>query len=307
MTDQHQGCEPIFGVVHSAPDADLPQHACDCHVHVFGDPARYPFDPNRAHTPRTASVAQLQQHQKALSFSRVVLVQPSPYGTDNRCMMDALAMVGPNARGVGVIDPATVSDEALIDMHAAGVRGVRVNLETFGKNDPVAAGEVLQAVSARVASLGWHVQTYTNLSVIAPLHRLISNLPTPLVVDHFGKAMANLGPHQPGFEVLLSLLREGKVWVKLSGAHRISSLPEFSDVKPMIDALLDANADQLIWGSDWPHTGAWPGIPLTRDVFNEFHPIDDGIAANRLRRWLGDTGYQRKVLADNPARLYDFD
>jgi predicted TIM-barrel fold metal-dependent hydrolase len=296
----------VLGVMHTPADAGLPDNACDCHVHVLGDPERYPFDPNRTYTPRTSSVAQLLQHQDALGFKRVVLVQPSAYGTDNRCMLDALRQIGPCARAVAVIDSRT-SDQALRDMHAAGVRGVRVNLETSGKNDPNAAKAVLQEAATRVAALGWHVQIYTNLSVINALHETIAALPVPLVIDHFGKAMAQLGTEQPGFDVLLALLQLGHVWIKLSGAHRVAARADCGDVAPLVHAFLAANPDRLIWGSDWPHTGAWEGIPLTRDVINEFHPIDDGDAANRLRRWLFSAGYQKKILVENPAHLYQFD
>jgi predicted TIM-barrel fold metal-dependent hydrolase len=296
----------ILGVMHTLAAPGLPDNACDCHVHVLGDPERYPFDPYRTYTPRISSVAHLLQHQNALGFKRVVLVQPSAYGTDNRCMLDALREIGPCARAVVVIDSHT-SDQALHDMHAAGVRGVRVNLETSGKNDPNAAKAVLQETAARVAPLGWHVQIYTNLLVINALHEAIAALPVPLVIDHFGKAMAHLGTEQPGFDVLLALLQLGKVWIKLSGAHRVAARADCGDVEPLVRAFLAANPDRLIWGSDWPHTGAWEGIPLTRDVINEFHPIDDGNAANRLRRWLSSADYQQKILVENPANLYQFE
>ncbi|GAA4328338.1 amidohydrolase family protein [Pigmentiphaga soli] len=304
-TGTADGPVALFGVRHEVPAAGLPGPACDCHVHVL-DPQRFPYDPDRGYTPRTASAEHLLQHQAALGFGRVVIVQPSAYGTDNRCLLDAIRRVGPSARGVAVI-AAHTSDQALAEMDLAGVRGVRVNLESFGKNEPVAAAAALRAAAARVAPLGWHVQIYTNLAVIDALRGVIDALPTPLVIDHLGKAPARLGTGQPGFGTLLALLRSGKVWVKLSGAHRVSELPDCDDAAPLVHALCQANPDRLVWGSDWPHTGAWPGVPFTRDIVNEFHPIDDGHAANRLRRWLGSIECQRKVLVDNPARLYRFD
>lgn len=302
---------PIHGVRHTLPDAGLPDLACDCHVHVYGERQRYPLALQRVFTPRDALLEQLLEHQDALGFQRVVIVTPSAYGVDNRCTMDSIARIDAGgagqARGVAVIDPAQISDTQLRTMHVSGIRGVRINLETYGKSDPAAAGLALQAAAARVAFLGWHVQTFTNVGVIAALRDVIAALPVPLVIDHFGKAMAKDGPAAPGMRVICDLLASGKVWVKMSGAHRISELPDFTDVEAMVQALLAANADQLVWGSDWPHTGAWNNEPMRPDVINEFHPIDDGHAVNRLRRWLGSAGYQKKVLVDNPARLYDFD
>jgi len=297
---------PIHGVRHTVPDAGLPALACDCHVHVYGDLARYPLAPVRVFTPRTALLPQLVEHQQAIGFARVIVVTASIYGFDNRCTIDAVGALGDAARGVAVIDPASVTDAELQAMHAAGIRGVRVNLETVGKSDPAAAGSVLRQTAARVAPLGWHVQTFTNVGVITALQDLIVDLPAPLVIDHFGKVVAADGPDAPGMRVLCDLLRSGRVWLKMSSPHRISNLPDFADVEPVVQALLAANADRLVWGSDWPHSGAWPGVPFANANFNEFHSIDDGHAVNRLRRWLGSALHQRKVLADNPARLYGF-
>lgn len=296
---------PIHGVRHSAPEPGLPANSCDCHVHVYGDQTRYPLIAERRFTPRLALTEQLLEHQQALGFDRVVVVQPSIYGTDNRCTLAAIKQVGPNARGVGVIGPNTTDEEMRV-MHAAGVRGVRINLETFGKRDPVAAGVALQTAAARIAPYGWHVQAYAHIDVISALHDLIMALPTPIIFDHFARVSAALGPKQAGLDVVLSLLGSGKAWIKLSGAHRISDLPDHEDVEWLVHLLLKTNAEHLVWGSDWPHSGAWPGIPYVPETINEFHPIDDGHAVNRLRRWLGSAENQKKVLVDNPAKLYEF-
>ena len=295
----------VLGVRHTAALPGLPAGACDCHVHVLGPYARYPLDPGRGYTPREASLEQLLAHQAALGFERVVLVQPSAYGTDNSRLRDALHALGASARGVAVID-AGMSDAVLRDLHDAGVRGVRLNLETSGKNDPQAASQQLSAMARRVAPLGWHIQIYANLRMIQALHDTLAGLPVPVVIDHFGKARAALGRGQPGFDALLSLLASGRVWIKLSGAHRISDLPDCEDAQALVGVFSEINDERLIWGSDWPHTGAWPGVPFIRDTINEFHPVDDGHAVNRLRRWLGDDALIRKVLAGNAKQLYGF-
>jgi predicted TIM-barrel fold metal-dependent hydrolase len=297
--------EPIHGVRHTAPAFEVPKGACDCHTHVFGPVARFPYWSGRKYTPADASIEELLAHQRALHFDRVVIVHPSPYGTDNSCTIDAIRKIGPAARGVAVIGPET-SDAELRQMHEAGVRGVRCNLETAGTHDPGAARRQIEWAAARVAPLGWHVQTYTSLAVLAPLHDAVMALPTHLVVDHFGRAMAANGTEQPGFDALLSLVRSGKAYVKVSGAHRVSEAPDCADLAPIARALIAANPDRIVWGSDWPHPG---GGRDTRgiDEIEPFHPEDDGRGLNRLAEWArGDAVLIRKILVDNPARLYGF-
>lgn len=296
----------IHNTLHDAINFTMPQGACDCHTHVFGAAAQYPFSAKRVYTPAEASVKSLLALQQHLHLDRVVVVQPSPYGADNACTINALLVMGDRARGVAVIDEGT-TDVQLQAMHNAGVRGIRLNLETGGINDPVFAASQLQWASARVAPLGWHLQLYTNLSVLAALQEVIRSLPIPVVVDHFAGAQAVLGSSQLHFEVLSQLVREGKVWVKLSAPHRISNVPDSQDAGEMVRALLNANADRMLWGSDWPHPGPKPGVPRTPHHVEEFNSINDGRALNRLAEWVHDEVLLRKVLVDNPAKLYDFD
>jgi predicted TIM-barrel fold metal-dependent hydrolase len=297
----------IHGVTHTAPAFDVPAGACDAHVHVFGPYDRFPLWSGRRYTPGPASVESLLGLQRALHLSRVVVVQASPQGTDNACLVDALQRLpagGSQARGVAVIDAQT-SDDALKAMHRAGVRGVRVNLESAGQNDPAAARRQLAAAAARAAPLGWHVQTYTTLAVLASVADAIAALPVPLVIDHFGRPVAADGPAQAGFDVLLSLVRTGNVYVKLSGGYRISEHADWADAGPLARALVEANPDRLVWGTDWPHPGGGGG-PRSPDVLEPFIPVDDGRALNRLAEWIASPALLRKILVDNPARLYDF-
>lgn len=293
---------PILGVTHTPPTFDVPPNACDCHTHVFGPNETFPFAPGRLYTPGPASIADLEALHRALRVDRVVVVHPSVYGTDNACTVDAVRRLGPRARGVAVIDE-TNSDAALKDMHDAGVRGVRVNLETYGRHDPAEARKQLLYAAERVAPLGWHVQTYTNLAMLAALHDTILSLPTPLVVDHFGRAQAVLGIAQPNFETLLALLRSGKVYVKISAAYRISQQPGYADVADVARAMIAANPDRVVWGTDWPHPGAAKRDPA---VIEPFRPEDDGAAINRVAQWAPDRATLEKILVDNPARLYQF-
>lgn len=295
----------IPGVAHSALAFEVPSGACDCHVHVFGPVDRFPYSAGRLFTPGPASVEELISLHGGLGLERVVIVQPSSYGAENGCTLDALRRLGGRARGVAVIDAET-SDASLRDMHAAGVRGVRLNLETFGRHDPVAARELLIATAARIAPLGWHVQVFTNLGVILALREDIMSLRVPLVVDHFGRADAALGVSQPGLTALLSLVAAGNVYVKVSAPYRISAMPDYADAAAIARALIEANPDRMLWGSDWPHPGGRPGVPRRPEVIEPFRPEDDGAALNRLRSWVSDAAQLRKILVENPARLYGF-
>jgi len=286
----------------------LPAWACDCHVHVFGPFDRFPLSPERAYTPGTAPVEDLMYLMTQLGLHRVVVVQASPQGADNRCLVDALEHINSTstlqARGVAVIHEAT-SDAELEQMHQAGVRGVRVNLESAGQDDPDVARQLLLWSAQRVAPWGWHVQTYTTLDVIASVSDCLLRLPVPVVIDHFGRPMASKGVDQPGFKTLLKLVSSGKIWVKLSAAHRISDLPDCEDAQHIAQALLNAHPDRMLWGTDWPHPGAWPGQARSPQMLEPFHPIDDARALQRISEWVGVLNWN-KILQSNPEYLYQF-
>ncbi|ETF04338.1 hydrolase [Advenella kashmirensis W13003] len=284
----------------------MPPEACDCHTHVFGNSAQYPFSPERTYTPGDAPLAALLLHLKRCHLERVVLVQPSPYGSDNTCLLDALQTIPAIGRGVAVID-RTIADDTLSRMHDAGVRGVRVNLQTHGIDDPAVAARELTWTANRVADLGWHVQMFTNLHVLTQLHKTLLALPTNVVIDHFAHARACDGTQQEGFDILLDMLACGKAWIKASAVQRISSAGGFADVQPILKALIEANDTHVIWGSDWPHPGARPGIPRNKDEIEPFNDVDDIQALNRLAEWVGSNEILKKILVDNPGRLYDFD
>jgi predicted TIM-barrel fold metal-dependent hydrolase len=284
----------------------VPAHACDCHTHIFGDPTRFPFSPNRTYTPEPALPAEMARLHRALGIERVVIVTPSVYGTDNAATVYGLEARRGTARGIAVIDQNTSASE-LDALDQAGVRGIRLNLVTGGANPPALAREKFQAGVARMKPRGWHIQIYTSPEVIQSLEDLLGNSPVPVVFDHFGGARAALGIRQPGFGSLLTLLRSGSAYVKISGAYRASSHPPtFSDVAPLAKALISANPDRIVWGTDWPHPNSplGPGVRPT-DVVAPL-PIDDGVLLNQLPVWAPDPAIRRKILVDNPARLYGF-
>jgi predicted TIM-barrel fold metal-dependent hydrolase len=283
---------------------DVPAGACDCHTHIHGDPETFPYFAARVYTPETALPEEMSALHKALHMRRVVIVTPSVYGTDNSATLWGMKARGADARGVAVIDEKT-PESALDAMHQAGVRGIRLNLATGGANDPSVGRKRFEAAVERVAKRKWHVQMYTNLAVIASIKDLVAASPVPAVFDHFGGAQGGLGTGQPGFADLVELVRSGRAYVKISGAYRASKLsPDYPDAAPLARALIAANADRVVWGTDWPHPNSSSGNPATQ--VTPLFQIDDGRLLNQLPVWAPDASIRKKILVDNPARLYGF-
>ena len=286
---------------------DVPAGACDCHVHVFGDPKKYPFIATRAYTPEVATVEDLQRSLSALRLDRVVIVQPSVYGTDNSCTLDGMRQLGSRARGVAVIDEKT-SDADLDAMEKVGIRGIRINLATAGITDPKIARQRFDAAVARVrARKNWHVQINTQPSIIAALSEQLLASPVPLVIDHFGGAVAKAGIQQPGFPELVNLAKSGKAYVKISGsADSLSARDDLSDAAAFVHALVAANPQRIIWGTNWPHPSSTAPAGRKPTDLAVHVPIDDGKVINMLATWVPDAVTRKLILADNPARLYGF-
>ena len=285
---------------------DIPPGACDCHTHIHPDPQKFPFFAGRVYTPELASPEEMTALHKALSMERVVIVTPSIYGPDNSATLFGMTARGATARGVAVIDDKTPESD-LDAMGKAGFRGIRLNLATGGVNDPTVGRPRFSAAVERVKARGWHVQLFTSLSMISAIKDLVSAAPVPVVFDHFGGAQAALGIEQPGFADLLDLVKSGKAYVKISGAYRASKLgPDYGDAAPLARALIAANADRIIWGTDWPHPDSVtpPGKQIS-DVTPLFQ-IDDGRLLNQLPVWAPDAAIRKKILVDNPAKLYGF-
>jgi predicted TIM-barrel fold metal-dependent hydrolase len=285
---------------------EVPAGACDCHTHIHGDPERFPFFPGRSYTPQTALPEEMAALHKALHIRRVVIVTPSVYGTDNSATLYGMRARGADARGVAVIDDSTPESE-LDAMGQAGVRGIRLNLATAGISDPAFARQRFEAAAERVKRRNWHVQIFTSPAMISSIKDLVAASPVPVVFDHFGGANAELGLQQPGFTDLVELVRSGKAYVKISGAYRASKLePDYADVAPLAEALISANPDRVLWGTDWPHpSGVTPPGRKPTDV-TPMIQIDDARLLNQLPVWSPDPAIRKKILVDNPVRLYGF-
>ena len=279
---------------------DVPAGACDCHTHIHGDPARFPWFVGRTYTPETALPEEMTALHKALNIQRVVIVTPSVYGSDNSAAIYGMAARGKDARGVAVIDDNT--PEAEVDRLAAlGFKGIRLNLSTAGINDPKVARERFLAAVGRVKSRNWHIQLNTTLPVIAAMKDTLAASPVTLVFDHFGNAKEELGVEQHGFPDLLGLVKSGKAYVKISisGGPR----PNYGYFTPLAQMLISANVDRILWGSNWPHPNAVDG---STSKVTPLWQVDDGLVLNLLPTWAPDAAVRRKILVDNPTRLYAF-
>src|SRR5260370_250951 len=283
---------------------DIPAGACDCHTHIHGDPAKFPFFEGRVYTPELASPEEMSALHKALQIDRVVIVTPSVYGTNNPATLFGMKARGATARGVAVIDEKT-PDSEFDAMGQAGIRGIRLNLATGGVSDPAVGRPRFQAAVERVKNRNWHIQLFTSLAMISAIKDLVAASPVPVVFDHFGGAQAGLGVEQPGFAALTELVRSGKAYVKISGAYRASKLgPDYADAAPLARALIAANFDRIVWGTDWPHPDSvTPPGRKTTDATPLFQ-IDDRRLLNQLAVWAPDAAIRKKILVDNPAQLY---
>ncbi len=278
-----------------------PRASCDSHVHVIGPKRRFPLPANRRYTPMDAPAGALAAMLKRLKLERVVIVQPSFYGTDNACMVDALAQIE-NARGVAVL-PERASARELSALHDKGVRGLRVNIATLGPETPETIVRKVAAAARLCEAQGWHVQLFVNSDAIEPLAPVLRELPVDCVFDHFG--LIAPGATNGALRALTGLLETGKVWVKISGAYRIGDDPNDERIGPLARALCKANPERIVWGSDWPHT---PHHTLQKPGDEEapFQTIDTQGLLDLLPRWLQDDALVERVLVSNPARLYGF-
>ena len=278
----------------------VPAGACDCHTHIHGDPEKYPWFAGRVYTPEMALPAEMAVVHKALHMQRVVIVTPSVYGTDNSASLYGMQARGKNARGVAVIDNKTTESE-LDTMGLLGVRGIRLNLATGGTNDPSVGRRRLQDALDRMKRRNWHVQLATSLTMISAMKDIIAASPVPVVFDHFGYASPELGVHQPGFAGLVELVRSGKAYVKIS--VREGPRTDYSGFMPLAKALIAANPDRILWGTNWPHPHSTGGS-TTR--VSPLFQVDNGLVLNQLPLWAPDAATRKKILVDNPAKLYGF-
>jgi predicted TIM-barrel fold metal-dependent hydrolase len=274
----------------SPPRLKTPAGATDTHFHIFGPEHRYPYVAERRFTPPDVSVESYVHLHRILGLSRAVLVQPSSYGTDNRRQLDAAREMPFPTKVVVVVQPE-ITDRELDDLHASGARAVRF-IPTQPGGLPLSK---LEYFAERVHERGWHIQL-----MLAPTHLIdlaprLEKLRGDFVIDHIGDIQAPGGTAQPAFKALLRLLETGNCWTKLSaGYHGSQEAPPYRDMIPLVEALLNARPDRLLWGTDWPHINI-PGPMPKSTVFLDL-----------LLDWVPDEEMRNRILVDNPARLYGF-
>jgi 2-pyrone-4,6-dicarboxylate lactonase len=278
-----------------SPIRRLPPQSCDTHAHIMGPKARYPYSAARIYTPPDCLLNDYLHMLDTLGVERGVLVQPSVYGTDNSAMLDAMKSAGKRLRGVAVV-AEDISDEELKQLNDAGVRGVRINIVDVKDRKPgTLPMESLSALARRIVPLGWHMELLMHVDEFPDLDRSFADFPVEIVLGHLGYMNIGKQPDDPGFEALLRLMKSGKAWAKLTGPYRITTAPlPYPDTGAFAKALLEANSERVIWGTDWPHVMLKGSMP------------NDGQLADVLAEWIPDATLRRQVLARNPARLYGF-
>ena len=276
------------------PKFEMPDNACDTHFHIFPEGSDPMMTPRRSYTPPVASLDMFRSMAQRLGTQRGVLIQPSVYAEDNSALVAATAAAPDTLRGVVTVTSA-VTDRELEDFHAAGVRGIRVNIVDSG-GMPFRNLDEAWKFTSRIAGLGWHIELLAHVEQIEDIEVALSYSKVPVIFGHLGYTKTSIGLSHPGYQRFLACLAEGRCWVKLTGSYRISgnAAAPYDDVRPMAHALLEANSDCLVWGSDWPHprhTGVMP---------------NDGALLDQLDDWGADAQMRHKILVTNPERFYDF-
>jgi predicted TIM-barrel fold metal-dependent hydrolase len=278
---------------------------CDTHIHIIGDAQTYPMVAERHYTPGLAPVSALQVHLKNQGLTRAVIIQPSVYGADNRCLLHALHAMRGQARGVAVLDTHT-SKASLHEMDAQGMRGIRLNLESSGAHDVALNAailrEALQTWAPRLTDLGWHIQVYAPLAVTVACAPLIKELAVPVVLDHFA-LWADPSCTSLESTSLLHLLEQGKIYIKLSASYR-SPIKDALALQALSHRLIATRPDRLLWASDWPHTNREPG-KAPYEV-SRYRAITAESLKHERNQWFLNTATQQQVLIENPRQLYRF-
>lgn len=274
----------------NAPKLKTPPGACDCHMHIFD--SRFPLAEKARRKEADAPVGEYRKAQQRLGLERVVVVQPTAYGRDNRCTLGAISELGAGARGIAVVD-TSVTDAELARLTQAGIRGVRFRM----LDQPELPWEMLGEMAARIAAFGWHIQFQMDGRYFEEREELLKRLPGTLVIEHIGKFLEPVPPDHPGFRSLARLLDTGRCWVKLSGAYMLSKSgpPRYTDIGALAQALVRHAPERMVWASNWPH-------PQHRGA----DAPDDAMLLDLMLDWAPDEKTRNRILSENPAKLYGF-
>ena len=273
------------------PKFEVPAGACDAHMHVFESRELYPSIAEPNYTLPDGRLDHYLRLMPMIGIDTFVIVQPSFYGTDNRCLLDALARAGDRARGVVMMEP-DLPDAELERFHGLGVRGVRLDLFKRAGLPRDELKAYIRAMAAKVGRLGWHLQFYTPGAVIRDLIDFLAELEIDFVMDHMGYMLEKDGLNDGDFDHMLDLVRDRRGWLKLSGPYRLARHSSVEAVDAIATAIAAAAPQKVLWGSDWPH------IPDG--------DRDTGELLNMLAGWAPDPAVRKLILVDNPRKLFDF-
>jgi predicted TIM-barrel fold metal-dependent hydrolase len=282
-------CQPPRSVIRP-PQLRVPALSCDCHAHILGPPSRFPYVVDRSYTPPDALPEDYLRMLGTLGFERMVVVQASCYGEDNRRAVAAVAELGVHrARGVAMVG-ASVTDGELQALDDAGIRATR--FITTARGGP--SLDQLPDVASKVARFGWHIEMYVPPAIWPDILPVVERLPVPVVFDHMGGMMADTPFDDPMFRRILRLLESGRCWTKLTGYRPSVTGHPYADVMPLARLFIERAPDRCVWGTDWPHTNLEGTMP------------DDGDLLDQLGEWVPDPALRTKILVDNPGALYRF-
>jgi predicted TIM-barrel fold metal-dependent hydrolase len=275
------------------PKFKPPPLACDAHCHVFGPASRFPYAPDAPYWPPDSPFENLQKLHQILGIERAVIVHASCHGADMRVTLDAIARSGGKYRGTAIID-ASCTEKQFQQMHEGGVRGVRFNFVQHLGGRPDMA--FFDRTVARLKEMGWHLILHLDATDLIEFRKKFEAIRVPMVIDHMGRVKAADGLQQEPFRILLDFMRNENFWVKVCGAERVSSKgPPFDDALPFARALIEAAPGRILWGTDWPHPNVGKHMP------------NDGELVDLFARMAPEPELQRKILVENPARLYGFE
>jgi D-galactarolactone isomerase len=274
----------------SQPRLKAPPGTCDTHMHIYDK--RYPLASTAKIIHGDALVPAYEAIRKRLGIERTVVVQPTAYGTDNSCTLDAMAALGSGSRGIAVVD-TSVSDQELERLTKLGIRGIRFFMLPGG----ALSWDILETMAARVGAFGWHVQLQLDGRMLPEREAILKRLPGTLVIDHVGKFLEPVPADDPAFAVLKRLVENGRTWVKLSAAYEVSKVgpPHYDDVGALAKVLVKLAPERMVWATNWPH----PTPPANKKP-------DDAVLLDLLLDWVPDGATRKKVLVDNPAKLYGY-
>ncbi len=276
------------------PKIPSPAGACDTHFHIFGPVAKFPFAEKRSYTPDDAPLEMLLKMLDTLGMARGVVVQAHPYGTDNSVVLDALRREPKRLRAAAIVTPDTGGEE-LKRMADLGVRALRFHHMPHGVGFSSLGMQSFEKLAPLMADLGLHAQFMMDANALDSAMPFFRNWKLPIVLDHMGNVDGTKGANQPGVQQMCRLLAEGRIWVKVSGSYRVSTqYPDYPDAQAIHEALVKANPEQVIWGTDWPHPRLEKDMP------------EDGHLLDLFNAWTPDAELRKKILVDNPARLYGF-